>query len=274
MPQLRHQPRLLPRLLRMKRNSWLVPGLIVVGVVLILLSVWLPQNKLSFNLSQNHIATIIEKSGKVLLANNEMPAKADLKVKSKIHSGDRVRSTDSAEALIQFTSGAQIRLNPKTEVLLESQSEKQFLVVIKTGDISIEKFSEAPLWVRHNGQQYTAADYALLDKNNLRAGLPRITRDADLSDISHTEIEAVLNEKKTDFFKCFGQLLQRSPHASGQVMLSFTVSPLGSVTTPEVAKSEIADATFQACLLEVIARTRFRSFKGSPVTTVFPIHFE
>lgn len=259
----------------MKRNNWLVPGLIVIGVVLILLSIWVPQNKLSLNLSQNHLATILEKSGQILLGNNEMPAESELTIKSKIYSGDKVRSSEESDALIQFTSGAQIRLQPKTEVLFELQDNQQILLVVKTGDITIEKFSDSPLWIRQNGQLYTAADYALLDKSTVNnpSAVSR-TENSELTDLSHNEIETVLNQKKSDFFKCFGQLLQRSPHASGQVMLSFSVSPLGSVTNPEVAKTEISDRDFQACLLEVIARTRFRSFKGSPITTVFPIYFE
>lgn len=259
----------------MKRNSWLVPGLVAVGVTLILLSIWLPQNKLSLNFSQNHIATVIEKSGSIVFSNNEMPSESELNVKSKIYSGDKVRSSEESEALIQFTSGAQIRLQPKSEVLFELQSNRQILAVIKTGDLSIEKFSEAPFWIRQNGQLYAGADYALLDKNNKNLQpLPARSQDDELTDLSQNEIETVLNQKKTDFFKCFGQLLQRSPHAAGQVMLSFSVNPLGAVANPEIAKSEISDQDFQACLLEVIARTRFRSFKGSPITTVFPIYFE
>jgi hypothetical protein len=42
----------------------------------------------------------------------------------------------------------------------------------------------------------------------------------------------------------------------------------------EIAKSDIADPHFKNCLSEVVARTRFRSFNGEPIATVFPLKFE
>ena len=80
--------------------------------------------------------------------------------------------------------------------------------------------------------------------------------------------------KKNDFFKCFGQLIQKNPLASGQVLISFTIEKMGSTTKVEISKSDILDSSFKSCLIEVVARTHFRAFSGASITTVFPLKFE
>ena len=92
--------------------------------------------------------------------------------------------------------------------------------------------------------------------------------------ISQIEIENILNTKKNDFFKCFGQLIQKKPLASGQVLISFTIEKGGNTSKVEVSKSEINDVSFNSCLIEVVSRTHFRAFSGGPIATVFPLKFE
>lgn len=265
----------LQRQQRMKKNNWLIPILIAVGISLIFFSTWLPQNNFQFNFSEKKLAKIIEITGSVKFQNSEMPTAVEIKTNDNIKSRDILRTDSNSESLIEFNSGAQFRISEKSEVVIDTLDNGSPVVVIRTGDIFIEKFGKPPsFWIRQNGQIYSAIDYALIDKTRtykLSEPLP----DSHLKDnISQVEIETVLTSKKSDFFKCFGQLIQKNPQASGQVLISFLIEKQGHVTKVEISKSDISDVSFKVCLQEVVARTRFRSFNGNAVATVFPLKFE
>ncbi|MEQ1722800.1 MAG: AgmX/PglI C-terminal domain-containing protein [Pseudobdellovibrio sp.] len=258
----------------MKKSNWIVPGLIVLGIALILISTWAPQKKFDLGFSKK-IAGVIEKTGSVKFQNSGMPADTEVKLNYQIDIRDILKTDEDSEALIEFSNGGQFRLAEKSEVLIDKLDTGSPLVVVRTGDIFVEKFGKAPsFWVRKEGQIYTAVDYALVDKKNasrLKEAMPQSQTREQLSQI---EIEGILNSKKNDFFKCFGQLIQKNPQATGSVLISFTIEKQGHTSKVEISKSEILDAGFKSCLMEVVARTHFRAFSGSPVATVFPLKFE
>jgi hypothetical protein len=258
----------------MKKSNWIVPGLIVLGITLIFISTWGPQKKIDLGFSKK-IAIVIEKAGSVKLQNSGMPSDTEVKLNYQIDIRDILKTETDSEALIEFSSGGQFRLAEKSEVLIDQLDTGSPLVVVRTGDVFVEKFGKAPsFWVRKEGQIYTAIDYALVDKKNasrLKEALPQSQSKDQLSQI---EIEVILNSKKNDFFKCFGQLIQKNPQATGAVLISFSIEKQGHTSKVEISKSEILDADFKSCLMEVVARTHFRAFTGSPVATVFPLKFE
>lgn len=299
----------------MKRNNWIAPILVVVGTVLIFFSTWSPQNKFQLDyfqrFSKKNLARLIEKTGSVKIQNSEMSVAADVKMNALLESRDILSTDVDSEALIEFinqpdsaansmsdnppsktsggpsgngfgsgsNSGGQFRVTEKSEILIDKLDSGAPLVVIRSGEIFIERFGSSPsFWVRSEGQIYSAADYALIDKRNssrLREPIPDLQGSKQSqAQLSQLEIETVLNSKKNDFFKCFGQLIQKDPQASGQVLIAFTIEKQGSATKVEISKSELTDIKFKSCLVEVVARTRFRSFSGSPVATVFPLKFE
>ena len=259
----------------MKRNNWVVPSLVIVGIVLIFFSIWAPQNNFQLGFSKKNLASIIEKTGSVKVQNSEMPLASDVKPGYTLESRDILRTDTNSEVLVEFNNGGQFRLAEKSEVLVDKLDSGTPLVVIRTGEIFIEKFGKAPsFWVRKEGQIYSAVDYALVDKKNSSRLTEAIPDQQNKDQISQMEIETILNSKKNDFFKCFGQLIQKNPQASGQVLISFTIEKQGSTSKVEIAKSDINDMSFKSCLLEVVARTRFRPFNGNTIATVFPLKFE
>lgn len=259
----------------MKKNNWLVPVLITTGIALIFFSTWLPQNNFKLSFFQKKMATIIEKTGSVKFQNNEMPFAIDVKPADNVESRDLLRTDVDSEVLIEFNNGGQLRILQKSEVLIDTLENGTPVIVIRTGDVSIEKFGKAPsFWVRKNGQIYNAADYALIDKTDSYKPSETLPDSFSKEHVSQIEIETILNAKKNDFFKCFGQLIQKNPQAAGQVLISFVIEKQGHTTKVEITKSDITDHNFKACLQEVVARTRFRSFSGTPITTVFPLKFE
>lgn len=259
----------------MKQSNWLVIGLIFCGITLILVSVVLPRNKFHFNFSKSSLAQVIEKTGVATLYPAESSVEYELKNKTSLNLRDSVRTGHESELLIEFQNGGQLRLAANSEVLIDQLNESQPVALVKAGEIFIEKFGQGDsYWIRKDGQLFSAADYALLDKSK-----PTSTQKPSASSgldefISQPEIETLLNAKKADFFKCFGQLIQRNPQASGQVLVSFTIERSGATNKVEISKSDISDISFKSCLVEVVARTQFRQFSGPPITTVFPLRFE
>ncbi|MGZ3725483.1 MAG: AgmX/PglI C-terminal domain-containing protein, partial [Pseudobdellovibrio sp.] len=216
---------------------------------------------------------IVERSGIVKLQNNEMPAEIQINSEYKFEALDVIRTENNSEAVIEFQGGGQFRLGEKTEVVLDVLDNGSPLVVIRTGEVFVEKFGKSPgFWIRSEGQLYSASDYVLLDRKNgtkLVDAMPT----QEQEQISQVEIETVLNSKKNDFFKCFGQLIQKLPQASGQVLIAFTIEKQGATSKVEISKSDINDTHFKSCLIEVVLRTKFRSFSGNPIATVFPLKF-
>ncbi len=256
-------------------NKWLVPALILIGSGLIAISIWSPKSPNSRSTTENELALVIEKSGEVSVLNNEMPESVLLKVNSTLGPKDIVRTGENSDVSIQWKNEGQFRVTEKSEVLIDQLDNGQFLVVVRAGDIYVEKFGEKPsFWIRKEGQLQSAIDFALSDKSKLSKLKDPVPTKSNDNQISQFEIENLLNSKKTDFFKCYGQVLQRNAQAQGSVLIGFTILNQGQATKVEVTKSDINDGPFKACLTEVVARTAFKSFSGAPVTTVFPLKFE
>lgn len=259
----------------MKKSSWFAPTLIAVGLLLILFSIWTPQQNTQFGFSKNYLSTLVEKSGSVKIQSGEISGFTEAQINQKIKKKTILKTEVDSDLLIEFKNGGQLRLPEKSEVLIDTLENNAPVVVIRNGDIYIEKLGEAPsFWVRSEGQIYLAADYALLDKKRASYLKEIVNEQTNKTQLSQIEIENTLNLKKNDFFKCYGQLIQKTPQAAGSVLISFTIENHGRPKKVEVSKSDISDKQFQSCLQEVVTRAQFRNFSGSPVTTVFPLKFE
>lgn len=259
----------------MSKSKWLVPSLILIGSGLIAISIWSPKSQLRNNSTENELGSAVEVSGEVTLRNNEMPEAIKLKINTVVSGKDLIRTGESSEASIRWSNEGQFHVLEKSEVLIDQLDNGQPLVVVRSGDLFVEKFGQGKsFWVRKDGQLLSALDFALSDKTKLNRLLDPVPAKTDLNQISQVEIETLLNSKKTDFFKCYGQVLQRNAQARGQVLISFTILNHGQTSKIEISKSEINDNSFKSCLTEVVARTQFKTFTGAPVTTVFPLKFE
>ncbi len=259
----------------MSKSKWLVPALIIIGSALIAISIWSPKHQFASPSSNTQLAVVISKSGEITLRNNEMPEAVPLKVKSTLAAKDLIRTDNGAEASIMWNREGQFHILEKSEILIDQLENGQPIVVIRSGDIFIEKFGKDPsFWVRKEGQLFSAVDFALSDKSKLSFLKDPIPVRSDQNQLSQVEIEYLLNAKKTDFFKCYGQVLQRNAQAHGAILISFTILNHGQTSKIEISKSEIDDVNFKTCLVEVVARTQFKSFSGAAITTVFPLKFE
>ncbi len=260
----------------MKKNNWLVPFFIATGVALVAFSIFGPKVELPTGLDKKKVfAKVIEKTGNSKVVNADLSDQLNIEFNQKINAKDLVQTDSESEVVIEFYNSSQFRITEKSEVLIDELEEGKPLVVIRSGDIYIEKFGKShSFWIRKEGQLYSAVDYAISDKNNSLHLKEEIPTNLNKGQLSQIEIESVLNRKKNDFFKCFGQLIQKNALAGGQVLISFTIEKNGLTSKIEISKSDIQDNTFKSCLVEVVARAKFRSFDGASVATVFPLRFD
>lgn len=259
----------------MKLKPWFVPALIAVGILLIFASVLLPKSVHRKTVSEIELAFLSEKTGSVVVQNYEMPQPIQLKTNFSLHAKDVIRTENNSDALIQWTNEGQFRITENSEVVLDLLDNHEPVVIVKTGNVFVEKFGHSPsFWIRKEGQSLSAMDYALADKKNAAKLKDPIPTPLEANTLSQADIEAVMNSKKNDFFKCYGQTLQKNPQARGQVLIAFKIENNGQTTKIEISRSEIGDNSFKTCLLEVVARTQFKSFSGPAITTIFPIKFE
>ncbi|MBC7464632.1 MAG: AgmX/PglI C-terminal domain-containing protein [Bdellovibrio sp.] len=259
----------------MKLKAWLVPALIAVGVLLIFFSTFLTKSSSRKSVSDSDLAFLNEKTGSVTVQNYEMPEPIQLKTNFSLHPKDVIKTDANSDALIQFNNEGQLRLAENTEILLDLLDSQAPVVIVKSGEVFVEKFGAKPsFWIRKDGQSLSAVDFALADKKNAPKLKDPIPNKLANETLSQNDIEVNMAARKNDFFKCYGQTLQRNLAARGSVLVAFTIEKNGQTSKIEISKSDIQDNTFKSCLMEVVARTQFKSFTGSPISTVFPLKFE
>lgn len=259
----------------MKLKAWLVPALIAVGILLIFFSTFLTKSSNRKTVSDSDLAFLNEKTGSVTVQNYEMPEPIQLKTNFSLHPKDVIKTDANADALIQFNNEGQLRLGESTEILLDLLDSQAPVVIVKSGEVFVEKFGAKPsFWIRKDGQSLSAVDFALADKKNAPKLKDPIPNKLANETLSQNDIEVNMSARKNDFFKCYGQTLQRNLAARGSVLVAFTIEKNGQTSKIEISKSDIQDNTFKTCLMEVVARTQFKSFTGAAISTVFPLKFE
>ncbi len=260
----------------------IIIGLICLGLILISLS--LISTEKSFDLfSNSSLAQITdiqsEQSSGVKTHGLDQYEETIAKTGMKLRHLDIVKTLQESEVVLELTeTKGQIRLLENSEVLIEKSDDQTLLITVRFGDIIVEKFGASPsFWVRKDGRQLTAQDYALSSEKNmevLRSLGQQQSVATDNNTLSQAKIEEILSSKKSDFFRCYGQLIQKAELAQGQVLISFEISNRGQVIKIDIARSDIEDKSFKSCLVEVVARIKFPKFEGKSVTTVFPLKFD
>ena len=254
-------------------KSWFVPGIIILGLLLIVASLVAPDQSIDL-LQKKFVATVIDINGSALTQGLDQIDSIQLKKDSKIKNLDLIKTDAGSDALIVLAgTGGEFRLEENSEALIEETESGTVLVTVRQGELMVYEFGKKPSFdIRKEGRQLSAMNYALSNEKNadhIRKSGKSFTIDETV--LTQSKIEEILNSKKSDFFRCYGQLIQKTEQAHGQVILSFEISSIGKVIQVDITKSDINDSVFKSCVSEVVARTQFPRFSG---TTVFPLKFE
>lgn len=262
-------------------KKWLIAALCFVGVIFLSLS-FLSSKFFGPSIGNNTVLAKVESLEKEVWVLKKQNLERQLvSKKTSLYHLDTVETNSEGEALLDFPSSYRIKLLRNSQITLDQQNEKTYLIV-KHGDLKIENFGkEGSIYISKSGQEWTATDYELYARGINQTPQTSPSTDNALPNPSTVDgklsaelIQQTLNAHKHIFFKCYSQLLQKTPGIKGDASLTFTIEQTGKITDPHVTNSSFTDPIFVRCLTEAVERIEFRSFSGDPITTVFPLRFE
>jgi hypothetical protein len=266
-------------------KNQLVIGFLLLGLVLVGLSTYFSYFAPKEQPTEIRLARVERESGRASVYRSGYTQREPVDRKIDLYNLDSVETQETGEAILAFESSHKIRLSPNTLVTIEKSDDTQNphvnLLVIR-GEVTIEaQGREGELFIGKNGQRIAAAEYnnsqlsqAPVQPPAPNENFPNPGGPEEKLGISDDEINTVMNNNRSQFFKCYTQLLQTAPTAKGNVSLSFTIENNGKLSVAEVTASELPDEHFKKCLLEVLRRIEFRSFQGPQISTLFPLKFE
>ncbi|PIS11948.1 MAG: energy transducer TonB [Bdellovibrio sp. CG10_big_fil_rev_8_21_14_0_10_47_8] len=266
-----------------ENKNQLVIGFLVLGLALVGLSTYFSFFAPRKTYQEIPLAKVQRETGKVYAVRAGYTQKELVETRTTLVSLDSVETQDIGEALILFENSYQIRVFNNAMVTLEKVEDQQdfhVVLIIKRGDIKVESFGrDGDLFIAKNGERISAAQYNSSQLAHAAVVPPvpvdNFSNPAPANEgLAEDEISTTMNEHRSSFFKCYTQLLQKDPTAKGQVSLSFTVENNGKLSVAEVTASDIKQDEFRQCLVEVLRRIEFRSFRGPPISTLFPLKFE
>ena len=265
-----------------KKINWLIPTLIVAGVLSLLLSIFIASQTEKQKPGDRPLARLELNLGKVFVLRKNLTQKEILTRRSTLFALDSVETGPDGDATMEFDSAYRIRVQENSMITLDAENDR-IVLIIKRGDVQVENYGrEGSVFVSRDGVRWNATDYEMNYKKqapptSLPELAPQDTVTAEalkVEGLTADHIQDTLKTYRPSFFKCYTQLLQKTPGVVGQASLSFTIERTGRVNQAEVASSSINDPDFKKCLLEAIRRVEFKSFSGDPISTVFPLRFE
>ncbi len=272
---------------------------ISVGILLILFSLFFSSSNVNTFFSKT-IAQVKQKNGYASIESADQVNPLSLEVKSKITHLNTIKTEARSEVVITLDQfKADIKIFENSQILFEN-NEENIILTIKVGQLEIESLGNVDVnieskqksdrkenaksfWIKKEGRQYSAIDYysSIQNQNENNTKKDILTKNyqnqsgfASKEQLSQIKIEELLNSKKNEFFRCYGQLIQKDEPSHGQVLISFEVQNSGKTNQVTISKTDIQQPVFLSCLKEIIQRTQFPSFSGPAITTVFPLSFE
>ncbi len=263
----------------------LVIGFLILGAALLGVSYYFSKKK-SNGLSglEIRLAQVNRETGKVYIFKGGSATRESIDRKTALYSLDSVETSEDGSSMVTTEGGDRVLILGNSLVTIEkADQEESFstVLILKRGELRIESVSkEGDLAIAKNGERILANDYngSQLAKAMTQLTAPIDTFSNPLSEenlgLTENEITSIMNSQRNSFFKCYTQLLQKEPTAHGDVSLSFTIENSGKLSVAEVTASSIPNKDFKNCLLEVLNRLEFKPFKGTPISTLFPLKFE
>jgi hypothetical protein len=265
-----------------ENKTQLVLAFVVTGAVLIGLGFFLTKKSRNLPANPVRLASVQLQSGQAFTVRSGYAQREKISGKQQLFNLDSVESAEASEALLNFESAYRVTLLENTLVTLEqirSEQSEHIVLILKRGEIRIENFGrEGTLFIAKNGERVPAPEY----NGSKLASAPVLTEEVTettlptetLQGLSADEIAATMAQNKGTLFKCYTQSLQKNSSYKGDVSISFTIENNGRVSAADISSSQIDDADFKACLIDIVKRIEFKPFTGTPISTMSPIRFE
>ena len=91
--------------------------------------------------------------------------------------------------------------------------------------------------------------------------------------LSREQIEKTFGHHRRFFDEAYRERLRASPRLSGTLLVSFSVSPDGTVQNARVVQSNVGDPALERAVLERIDRMYFPSAAGPTPVESYPLQF-
>ncbi len=268
----------------MAKTNKLILILIGIGIFSLALSLFIASQTEKRSPGLQPVGRVQLNLGTVYVLRKNLTKKELVTRASSLFPLDSVETSADGDATLDFDSTDRIHIQESSLVTLDVESERT-VIIIKRGDVQVENFGPGDgLLISRDGKRWTTRDYELKfkqqDPGTTLPDLAPVTPEGIAPSSSvvtglPTEfIQDVLKTHRPAFFKCYSQLLQRTPGVVGQASLGFTIERTGKISQAEVISSTLSDPLFKKCLLEVTRRVDFKSFSGDPISTIFPLKFE
>jgi|GEM_PF-961850 Gram-negative bacterial tonB protein. len=271
----------------MAKNNWLIPSLIALGIISVALSLFISTKTEKAKPGQRPLARAVLNLGKVSIFRHSMTTKEALTKQSMIFNLDSLETSADGDVDLFFDAGDRLHVQENSLITFDEENGRTTLI-IKRGDVQVTNSTNAGnVFISREGVRWAIVEYEEQKKKiAFEDSLPETALGEDAlvpqpqqgsgnrQGLSTEAIQDTLKLYRGNFFKCYTQLLQRTPGVSGQSSLAFTIERSGKVISADVASSSLQDPQFKRCLTEAIRRVEFKSFSGEPISTVFPLKFE
>jgi TonB family protein len=270
----------------MAKNNWLIPSLIALGIFSVALSLYVSTKTEKVKPGERPLARATLNLGKVFIFRHNLTTKENLTKKSQLYNLDSIETGADGDVDLDFDSGDRLHLQ-ENSLLTISEENNRLNLIIKRGDFQVTNATAGGnIFVSRDGVRWALTEYEEQKKKTSteetlpetapgeEALAPTAPSGGSKAGLSSEVIQDTLKLYRGNFFKCYTQLLQRTPGVSGQSSLSFTIERSGKVSSAEVVSSSLQDPQFKKCLLEAIRRVEFKSFTGESISTMFPLKFE
>ncbi len=97
---------------------------------------------------------------------------------------------------------------------------------------------------------------------------------AEPETLSNEYIDEMIVARQGQLQKCWITRLKDQPNQRGQITVQFEITRRGKIRDLRVTDSTLDDEALKRCVLNVVERITFRSFKGQEISLSYPINFE
>lgn len=97
---------------------------------------------------------------------------------------------------------------------------------------------------------------------------------AEPETLSNEYIDEMIATRQNQFQKCWLTRLKDEPDLKGKIVLQFEISRRGKVREIQISEATLNDETLKKCVIQVVERITFRTFKGPEISLTYPINFE
>jgi hypothetical protein len=263
----------------MQRQSQVILGIFVLGIIFVGLSFYFSRGSSSSSISPSiKLGTLIKETGSIEILKEGLKQRTKIESKSDVHNFDSIESSEIGEGTLTLENGYRLRVFGSSLLTLEQINEVdnlRILITIKRGDLRVDQVGRAnELVIAKNGIQVVAENY---NDSDLQSKPTKPNKEGlvnpDKIILSEEEIAITMANHKNSFYKCYSRLLMKQNAAKGAVSLTFLIDNSGSISDLNI-QTQLNDDEFKRCLRDVVGRIQFKPYKGPQISAFFPLKFD